>query len=120
LYPAISKFDETEPTFVKTVHLVNLDNDVTSLINKEFALWFGGVPEMGVTTECRHTILQNSEARDLSRGAAENENLGASSENNILLVWRSKKKPYIPEKFTYFWRCESPFSPHFKCEFEKK
>jgi len=59
LYQAILKFDETEPTFVKIVDPVNLDNDVTSLINKEFAWWSGGVSEMCVITECRHTILQN-------------------------------------------------------------
>jgi len=45
LYQAILKFDETEPTFVKTVQLVNLDKDVTDLINREFAWWFGERPK---------------------------------------------------------------------------
>jgi len=36
---------------------------------------------------------------------------------NSLLVRHSKKKEYIPEKFTYFWRCESPFSQNFECKF---
>jgi len=58
---------------------------------------------------------------DLSQGQGEAEdgNLGTAIGGESLLVRRSKKKEYlyIPEKFTYFWRCESPFSPHFKCEF---
>jgi len=58
LYQAILKFDETEPRFVKTVQLVNLNRGVTYLINKEFAWWFGGVPEKCVFTECRTTIPQ--------------------------------------------------------------
>jgi len=37
LYKAVLKFDETEPRFLKTVQLVNLDRGVTDLINKEFA-----------------------------------------------------------------------------------
>jgi len=37
LYQAILKFDETEPRFVKTVQLVNLNKGVTDLINEEFA-----------------------------------------------------------------------------------
>jgi len=31
-------------------------------------------------------------------------------------VVRRKNKDYVPEKFTYFWRKESPFSQHFKCK----
>jgi len=58
LYQAILKFDETKPGFVKTVQLVNIDRCVTDLMNKEFAWWFGGMPEC-VSTKCRTTILQN-------------------------------------------------------------
>jgi len=113
LYQAILKFDETEPRFVKSVQLVNLDRCVTDLINREFAWWFGGVPKIYVSTACRTTILQNLKAKDLGQdhGMAKNE-------NGISLVRRiKKKKEYIPEKFTYFWLCYSPFSQHFKSEF---
>jgi len=44
-------------------------------------------------------------------------NMETTIGGDSLLVRRSKKKEYIPEKFTYFWRCEYPFSQHFKCEF---
>jgi len=46
LYQAVLKFDETEPRFMKTVQLVNLDREVTDLINREFAWWFSGLPEL--------------------------------------------------------------------------
>jgi len=94
---------------------VNLNRDVTDLINREFAWWFGGVPEC-VSTECRTTILQKSIGQD--RRAVENDHRGAARGDDILLVRRiRKKKEYIPEKFTYFWLCESSFSQYFKCEF---
>jgi len=91
---------------------VNLDRCVTDLISREFAWWFGGVPEMCVSTECRTTFLQSLEAKDLGQdhGTAKNK-------YGISLVRRIRKKEYIPEKFTYFWHCDSPFSQHFKCEF---
>jgi len=106
--------------------LVNLDIVVTDLINKEFQWWFGGVPEMCASSECKTTSLQNSVTLVLSQGhgAVKNENLGAATGGDSLLVRNSKKKEYIPEKFTYFWLCESPFRrltelflQHFKCEF---
>jgi len=77
------------------------------------------VPELRVSTKCRTTILQDSEAKDPSQDQEENEdgNMETAIVSDSLLVRRSKKKEYIPEKFTYFWRCESPFSHHFKCEF---
>jgi len=42
IYKIILKFDETEPKYVKIVHIVNIDHDVTSLKDREFAWWFGG------------------------------------------------------------------------------
>jgi len=118
LYQAILKFNETEPRFVKTVQLVNLDKGVTDLINEEFAWWFGGLavrPEC-VSTECRATILP----RFIGQGQVTNkiDLLEAPRGDVTLLVKRTrKKKKYIPEKFTYFWLGDSPFSQHFKCEF---
>jgi len=44
LYETMSKFDETRPRFIKTVQLVNIDKEVTHLINKEFQWRFGGGP----------------------------------------------------------------------------
>jgi len=117
LYQAILKFDETKPKFVKTVQIVNLDKGVTDLINKEFAWWFGGLAGMPecVSTECRATILP----RIIDQGQVANEIdlLEAPRGDDTLLVRRTrKKKEYIPEKFTYFWLGDSPFSQHFKCE----
>jgi len=137
LYEAIVKFDETEPTFVKTVHIVNLDKDVTGLINREFVWWFGGASEVCVNTVGRPIIIQKSEATEFSQGeggplgevsengiqgvqnleAGNNKILEAAEENKILVVRRNKKRQYIPEKFTYFFGCDSPFSQHFICEF---
>jgi len=39
----------------------------------------------------------------------------STNEEDILVV-RRKNKDYVPEKFTYFWWKESPFSQHFKCK----
>jgi len=120
LYQAAMKFDETKPTFVKVVQLVNLDRDVTELINRDFAWWFGGARNMCVTTECRTTIPQRSAVRQGQGGTVDGDmgtNMKYAIGGDSLLVRRSKKKEYIPEKFTYFWRCQSPFSQHFKCEF---
>jgi len=113
-------FDETKPTCFKVVQLVNLDRDVTDLINREFAWWSGGAPDMCVTKECRTTIPQSSSFSQGQGGTVDGD-MKTTMETTIggdsLLVRRSKKKEYIPEKFTYFWRCESPFSQHFICEF---
>jgi len=38
LYKAILEFDESEPKWVNTVQLVNIDKGVTDLINREFCL----------------------------------------------------------------------------------
>jgi len=99
------KFVETKPTCVKVVQLVNLDGNVTDLINKEFAWWFGGAPDMCVTTECRTTIPQSSVVSQV-----QGEKLDGDMETNMetpvggdsLLVRCSKKKEYIPEKFLTF------------------
>jgi len=67
LYQAVLKFDEKKPAFVKLVHIVNLDNDVTDLINREFAWWFDNVPEMDFATECRRITIQNSEVTEFRK-----------------------------------------------------
>jgi len=58
------------------------------------------------------------EAKDLSQYQEKDEdgNMEIAIGGKSLLLRRSKKK-YVSEKFTYFCRCESPFSQHFKCEF---
>jgi len=84
------------------------------LINKEFAWRFGEVTECA-STKCR-TILPKSQCNNLVTNV--NDGLEVSGGEDIFLVRRPRKmKEYIPEKFTYFWPCESPFSQHFKCEF---
>jgi len=111
LYEAILKFDETKPRFMKTVQLVNLDREPTHLINKEFQWRFGGVPDWCVSTECKTTISKDLVSND------EDGNKGTTIEGDSLLVRRGRKKECIPEKFTYFWGAESPFSQRFMCEF---
>jgi len=46
MYQAILKFDKSKPKKFKVVHIVNIDNDVTGLIDREFAWGFGGLSEM--------------------------------------------------------------------------
>jgi len=65
--------------------------------------------------KCRATIL--SRFIDQSQVTNEIDRLEAPRGDDTLLVRRTrKKKKYIPEKFTYFWLGDSPFSQHFKCE----
>jgi len=60
LYQAILKFDGTEPRFVKTVQLVNLNRGVTYWINKEFA---GGLAECRKSVALRCVGLQSFKNR---------------------------------------------------------
>jgi len=122
MYQAIRKLDQTKPNHVKEVRIVNIDLETTTVMDKEFKWWFGQEPHM--SDQCQAQLGINDIDVPLlfihHSGEDDRINQGvtniAESTNEDILVVRRKKKEYVQEKFTYFWRKESPFSQHFKCK----
>jgi len=123
MYQALLKFDKKRPNQVKEFRIVNMDIGTTTVMEKEFKWWFGRTPKItegyqdrpvtGGTGPLLLVIRSYQEESDTTNNM-EDQKTKPTYKDNILLV-RRKNKEYIPEKFTYFWRKESPFSQHFKC-----
>jgi len=104
---------------------VNVDIETTTVMNKEFAWWFGSTPKITDEHQLRDTKNQiipplllirsykNANGKDQVE-IIKAKVISSTGKEELLMVHR-KKKEYILEKFTYSWRSASPFSQHFKC-----
>jgi len=113
MYQAILKFDQTRPNHVKEVRIVNIELETTTVIYKEFKWWFGQAPHMSDQCQAQLEINDIDVPLLFIHHYGEDDQINqevtniAESTNEDILVVSKKKKDYVPEKFTHFWRKES-------------
>jgi len=124
MYLAVLKFDQTRPQHVKEVRIVNIDLETTKAMDNEFKWWFGQTPHISDhfqepfdSKDLQIPLLfinQYDEGETTDSGVTE---VITSTDKEDIFMVRRKSVDYVPERFTYFWRKESPFSQHFRCQF---
>jgi len=121
IYNALVEFNGRRPNRVQEVSIVNIDAETTGIIRKEFAEKFEKTPTVLRLVKDYNSVLfirdQGPTGIDQSSPRENEPRTEIIGDEELFVLQRRCKKEYIPEKYTFFWKAESPFSQHHKCSF---
>jgi len=115
-YNEMVEFDGRQPNRLREVSIVNIDAETTRVIRKKFAEWFGNTPTVSRLVKDYNFVLFIRK-QDFAGGDQLSSRDSEVIRGEVFILQRRCKKVYVPEKFTFFWKEEWPFSQHHKCSF---